>query len=195
MKKIVWLGVLVSLAVVATAFLVLNRRAAPLTSAPAASSDGELYWFGTQWQSMGGIPDADLKLAKEARPDKALKAEIFKILHAVEARGGPTADEAEVLINYMHSPYYGVRRVGALIAGYARFEPARSVLLPHVVGLLSDRASVVRLFAADSLGKMGDKSVIPSLKPLLKDPIPLVARAAQVAISKLQNQKETVPGE
>jgi HEAT repeat protein len=41
---------------------------------------------------------------------------------------------------------------------------------------------------------MGDKSVIPSLQPLLKDPIPLVARAAQEAISKLQNQKETVPG-
>ncbi len=147
---------------------------------------------------MAGIPDADEKnyvAYKKTREFKTEQAKIMDISAAAEARGGPTADEAEMAINYMHSPYYGVRRAGAVIAGFARFDPARSVLIPHVVGLLSDRASVVRLWAAYSLEKMGDKSVIPSLKPLLKDPIPLVARAAQEAISKLQNQKETVPGE
>jgi hypothetical protein len=196
MKKIVWLGVLVSLAVVATAFLVFHRRAAHLTTAQAASP-GTQWSIDDQWRSMAGIPGADKKnyvAYKKTREFQAEQAKMMKIYAAVEARGGPTADEAEAVINYMRSPYYGIRRIGAVIAGYAHFEPARSVLLPHVVGLLSDRASVVRLWATDSLGRMGDKSVIPSLQPLLKDPIPLVARAAQEAISKLQNQKETVPG-
>ncbi len=204
MKKTVWLGILVSPVVIATAFLVLHhRRAAPLTSPQAASPDMHAQWsvwsFGTEWMSMGGVPDADERDddAYAKMPEsKTEMAKIMKIYRAVEARRyeGPTADEAVVVINCMHSPYYTVRKAGAVIAGYARSDPARSVLLPHVVGLLSDRVSVVRLFAAFTLGNMGDKSVIFSLKLLLKDPIPLVTRAAQEAISKLQNQKEAVTG-
>jgi hypothetical protein len=197
MKKAVWIGVLVSLVVIATAFLVLHRRALPLTSSQAASPDTQRL-IRDQWQSMGGIPDADWKdeLAWEKTPEyQTTQAELRKIDAAIHERGFLTADEAEALINYMHSPHYGVRVPGAAMAGYARFEPARSVLLPYVLGLLSNRVSAVRLWAANSLGKMGDKSVTPSLIPLLKDPIPLVAKAAQEAISKLESRKETVPGE
>ena len=73
---------------------------------------------------------------------------------------------------------------------------AFGIFLAQQLGItvMADRVSVVRLFAAFTLGNMGDKSVIFSLKLLLKDPIPLVTRAAQEAISKLQNQKEAVTG-
>ena len=180
MKKIVWLGVFVSIAVVATAFLVIRHREqiSPMTR-PA------------------GIPDADwndLMSWKGTRECKTMRDELMKIMSSAEASGGTTADEAGVLINYMHSPHLQARRTAAIVAGYVRSEPARSVLVSYVLDLLSDPVSVVRLRAAESIGKMGDKSVIPSLKPLLKDPIPLVTSAAQEAISRLQSQKEAVPG-
>ena len=190
MKKGVLLGVLVSLAVVGTAFLLVRQRVLPLITRQTAAR-------AKQSAPLSGIPDADWRDRNKWRstPEyKTVMDELFGIAQAADARGGPTADETEVLINYMYSPHYDARVTAAIVAGSARFDPARSVLIPHVLGLLSDPVSEVRLWAASSLGSMGDKSMIPFLNPLLNDPSPPVVHVTQRAISRLQSQKENVPG-
>ncbi len=145
------------------------------------------------WEK-AGIPETDWKDDKVWRGKakcKAVERELIVIVNAAEARGGPTPDETETVIEYMHSPHYDTRETALIVAGAARSDPARAVLLPHVLGLLSDPVWTVRLWAAWSLGKMGDKSVIPYLEPLLKDR-PAVAKVAQKAILKLQGE-ETAP--
>jgi hypothetical protein len=185
-NKAVLVAVCVTVAFVAAVFWNLHRRA-PNTE----------WLIREQWRSMGGVPDADQRdeVSWKKTPEYvSVRAKMISIGDAVFGRRSlTTPDEVEVAISWMDSPHYQLRRAGTELAAFARSEPARSVLLPHVEGLLSDRTSVVRLFAADCLGKMGDKSAIPSLRPLLKDPIPLVAKAAEDAISKLQSLKDTVP--
>jgi len=179
MKKRLLLGVLIPLAVAASG-LGLIACHSKVQSQP--------------WER-SGIPEADWKDAKSWRSTSKYKAvvdELKAIAIDAEARGGPTAEEAEVLINYMNSPHYDVRETAVIAAETATSDPARSVLIPHVLGLLSDPVWTVRGWAAKSLGEMGDKSVIPYLEPLLKDR-PVVAKVAQKAILKLQGE-QTVPG-
>jgi len=191
MKKTVWLGVLVSLAIiVATAFLVFHRRVMPLTTRQTAAR-------ATQSATDDGITDAesrDEELWKKTPESTTVREKLFEISAASKLRGGPTADEAEVLVKYMHSPHYSARHMALIAAARARFDPARSVLLPHVLRLLSDPIPDVRFLAAYTLGEMGDKSVIPNLEPLLNDDYQKVRDTARTTISKLQSQKEAVPG-
>ena len=169
------IGALLCLAVAATAFLLIRQAKQP---APHA-----------------GIPDADWKDEKswKSTPEyKTVMDELIGMAQDVDAQRGPTAGEAAVLIQDMHSPHYKTREMAAIVAGSASSDPARSVLISHVLSLLSDPVSLVRMSAANSLGRMGDKSVIPYLEPLLKDR-PAVAKIAQQAILKLQ-EEGTVPG-
>jgi HEAT repeat protein len=65
------------------------------------------------------------------------------------------------------------------------------MLLPYVVNRSGDPFWRVRMWAANTLGRIGDDSTIPLLESLLNDR-PEVAKVAQRAISNLQ-QKDTVP--
>ena len=183
MKKAVLLGVLVSLAVVATVFLLIRHRIPHLTTRQTAAR--------------AGTPDADWRDEKlwEQTPEfEIVTNELYRIALAGDAWDNLTSDEVETLIVNMHSPHYEARIMAVIAAQGPYPDPVRSRLIPHVLGLLSDPVSGVRLFAANSLGHLGDKSVVPYLKPLLKDPSPTVARVARRTISRLQSQKETVPG-
>ncbi len=180
MKKAVLLGVLVSLAVVATAFLLIRHRIPYLTTRQTAAH--------------AGTPDADWRDAKlwSMTPEyKVVMDELHQIGQAGDAWDNLTSDEVEALIVNIHSPHYEARALAAIFSGGKYPAPVRAKLLPHVLGLLSDPVSDVRFWAADALGSMGDKSVIPRLKPLLKDR-PAVAKVAQKAILKLQGE-ETAP--
>ena len=179
MKKGVLLGVLVLLVGAATVFLTTHW--AVVRAKQAERKDG--------------VPEADRhdeKLWKKTPEFKTVTDELVRIAYAAEARGTPTPDEIELLIKYMHSPHYGVRMLAVTVATEGRFDPARSILIPHVLGLLSDPVSAVRVCAAGTLGRIGDKSLIPFLYPLLKDARPPVAETAQRAILKLQGE-ETAP--
>lgn len=148
----------------------------------------------------GTIPDADRKddeLWRKTPEAKAVWDEILEILAAAEAREtrgenpSLTTNEAAVVITYMQSPHYFARWKAVIAAQRASSDPARSMMLPYVISLLSDPVYPVRLWAASTLGDIGDKAMVPYLDPLLHD-LPDVASSAQNAISKLQ-QKDTVP--
>jgi len=191
MKNIVLLGVLVSLAAVATAFLLIRHRRASLTPRQTAS-------FSNRKQSVPptGVPDADLRDEElwEKTPEyKTMMDETGRIAKAGDAWDNLTSNDVELLIEYMHSPHYEARIQAVILTGGKYPAPVRSRLMPHVLGLLSDPVSGVRCWAATALGGMGDKSAIPFLNPLLNDHRPVVAKAAQRAISKLQ-ENEAAPG-
>ena len=182
MKKAVLLGVLVSLAVVATAFLLIRHRIPYLTTRQTAARSG--------------TPDADWRDEKlwEQTPEfEIVTNELYRIALAGDAWDNLTSDEVETLIVNMHSPHYEARIMAVIAAQGPYPDPVRDKLMPHVLGLLSDPVSTVRICAANGLGHLGDKSVIPYLYPLLKDPSDVVARVAQRTISRLQ-EKETAPG-
>ncbi len=190
MKKIVWLVVLASLAVVATAYLFIRHRIPYLTTHRAVARV-------KQSSPVPGMPDADWRDEKlwEQTPEyKAVTDEIERISKAGDAWDNLTSNEVEVLILNMHNPHYFARMMAVTAAGGDKYSASvKHELLPHVIGLLSDPVSHVRLWAADTLGRVGDKSVIPYLYPLLNDDRQVVRDAAQKAIHRLQG-KEVVPG-
>ena len=189
MKKPVLLGVLVSLAVVATAFLLIRHRVMPLPTRQTAVR-------AKQSAPCSGTPDADLRdeeLWEQTPEYEIVTNELYRIALAGDAWDNLTPDEVEALIQNMHSPHFQAREDAVIAAGGKYPAPVRAKLLPHVIGLLSDPVPGVRIFAAASLRRTGDKSVIPFLYPLLNDSSPSVARVAQNAILKLESQKETVP--
>ena len=184
MKKIVWLVVLVSLAAIATAFVLIHHRAV------SHSKVKEL-------EPLTGVPKADWKdaiLWRKAGEYRAVENELKLIGREADAWDNLTSNQVDVLIYYMHSPHYEAREMAVILAGGKYPDPVRAVLVPHVLGLLSDQVEGVRFWAASSLGRMGDKKMIPFLQPLLKDARPGVARCAQRAILRLQEGKETVTG-
>ncbi len=189
MKKTVLLGILVSLAVVATAFLLIRHRIPYLTTRQAAAR-------ANQSVSSAGAPDADLRdeeLWEQTPEYEIVTNALRRIALAGDAWDNLTPDEVEMLIEYMHSPHYDARIQAVIATGGKYPATVRDKLLPHVLGLLSDPVSGVRFWAATALGGMGDKSAIPFLQPLLNDNRPVVAKAAQRAILRLQG-KETLPG-
>jgi hypothetical protein len=149
------------------------------------------------------IPDDDEKddeLWRSTREYKAFEDELARFLAAAEARQAQsehaeaylTSNEVTFVVTHMQSPHYYARWKAVIAAGGIwNSDPARSTLLPYVVSLLSDPVLRVRRMAADTLGEIGDKSMIPYLEPLLNDR-PEVAKLAQRAISTLQ-QKDTGP--
>ena len=178
MKKSVLLAVLIPLAIVSSVLWLIAWHS-KVHSRP--------------WER-SGVPEADWKddRAWRSTPEyKAVMNELMVVANAADARGGPTADEVEVLINYMNSPHSFAREMAVIAAETARSDPARSLLMPRVLALLSDPVSFVRLSAAGSLERMGDKNAIPFLHPLLNDNHPVVAKAAQRAILKLQEKETT----
>ena len=119
MKKAVLLGVLVSLAVVATAFLLIRHRIPYLTT--------------RQTTAHAGTPDADWRdndLWRKTPEYKVVQDKLKAIATAADVRGFPTADEVEVLIEYIHSPHYETRETALIVAGSARSDPARAMLIP-----------------------------------------------------------------
>jgi hypothetical protein len=184
----VLLGVLISLVVIATAFWFLHQRAQSSTAQAAAGAK--------QLTPPAGIPEADWRddaLWRRTPEYKAATNELLRIAKAGDAWDNLTSNDVEVLIQNMDSPHYSARELAVIAAQNGRSDPVRSRLMPHVLGLLSDPVYGVRLFAVSTLGRMGDKDAIPFLNPLLNDPSPSIAGAAQTAILKLQ-QEETPPG-
>ena len=112
------------------------------------------------------------------------KIKSLKAREIIDSRGNPTIEVSCEL----ESSAKAVAAAGGIWSS----DPAKPELLPYVARLLSDPVWQVRMWAANSLMLMRDKSVIPDLEPLLNDDRPEVARTAKEAISKLQ-QKETAP--
>jgi hypothetical protein len=147
------------------------------------------------------ISDADIEkedaLWKETPEYKAVEDDIERIYDAAGARQARgegiylSSNEVTAVIAFMRNPYFRARAKAVIAAAIGTSEPARSMLLPYVVSLLSDPVWRVRRMAADTLGEIGDRSMILLLEPLLNDR-PEVVRTAQRAISKLQ-QKDTAP--
>ncbi len=147
----------------------------------------------------GTIPEADEKddaLWKTTRERETFDDELARNLAALEARQeqGENADaylspnDVTFLVTHMQSPHYYARWKAVIAAGgILSSDPARAILLPHVVSLLSDPVWLVRMWAADTLGGIGSKDMIPYLKPLLDDR-PEVAKMALKAIKKLEQQ-------
>ena len=139
-----------------------------------------------------GIPAADQKddeLWRKTPEAQAAWNEIKWTIRAVEFDGKPlTTNQAAVLIDYMQSPHYFVRWKAVIAAQLGRSDATKSMLLPHVIGLLSDPVYIVRMYAADALGKIGDKSMIPFLEPLLDDHNPDVATVALESIKRLEQR-------
>jgi HEAT repeat protein len=206
MKKPLLVSILALTAVAAVVTLLIHRQASPAIAlqdtrrlrqadaddgatqsvsvstsqqeAPSHSSDSGLsaaewedhvrWWKGPEWQAVSG--------------------EIVDLEKRAEARGSLTTNEVATLIAYMHNPRYDVRNWALLAAAIGRGEPAKSMLLPHVVSLLQDRAIVVRMSAARAMGVIGDKADIPYLEPLMNDKSEYVVESTQEAISKLQQK-------
>jgi len=99
-----------------------------------------------------------------------------------------TSNEAAVLVRHMQSPHYYARYWAVIASMSASTEPGRSMVLPYVTGLLTDRVYRVRRNAADTLGWIGDTSSIPYLEPLLMDRGD-VSNAAREAILMLQKKE------
>jgi len=138
--------------------------------------------------------EEDDKLWKVAPEYKAFHDELTQVLNSLEARQaqGEGADscmgsnEVAFLIAYMQNPHPRARAEAVVAAGGIwRSDPAKATLLPHVTSLLSDPVWQVRMWAANTLGEIGDKDMIPHLKPLLQDR-PEVARTTQRAINRLE---------
>ncbi len=198
--------VLLSLAVVAI-WLSRQRTASPTHESPAATQQMDIKQAPERPSTPPNDSQKDDGLWKrdeawKATPEcKAFDAELTGILTNLEARQAQgqnaysylTSNEVAFVITYMQSshPYERAKAVAAA-GGIWSSDPAKPELLPYVARLLSDPVWQVRMWAANSLMLMRDKSVIPDLEPLLNDDRPEVARTAKEAISKLQ-QKETAP--
>jgi len=199
MKMYVFSSVLVSLILVAA-----TRRVAAQTEQVGASNVVAQGASITSTQAEvnpppephPGISDADFESNQQWRktPEfKAMVSEITGISHIAEPRGYLTTNEVERIIFYMQSPHHIARIVASIAAGMGRSDPAKSMLIPQLISLLSDPVGPVRQTAAHTLGIIGDKDMIPHLEPLLKDPFLPVVRNAQKAIAKLK-EKEAAPG-
>ena len=183
-KRVLWISV-VLLVLVATALFWLSFRlsfrwkARPSFAMPPITQDA-------------GIPDADQKddkLWRKTAEAQAAWNEIKWTIGAVEFDGKPlTTNQAAALIDYMQSPHYFVRWKAVIAAGTARSDPVKSMLLPHVISLLSDPVYKVRMYAADALSFIGDKSTIPFLEPLVDDHNPDVATVALESIKRLEQR-------
>lgn len=99
-----------------------------------------------------------------------------------------TTHECAVLIQYMKSPHFFARRLAVIAASSASAEPGRSMVMPYVTGLLTDRVYTVRFSAVGTLEWIGDKNTTPYLEPLLMDR-PDIPNAARRAILKLQKRE------
>jgi hypothetical protein len=214
-RKAVLLAVFISLAVVATAMLLIRRHilreTAHVAAVPAEHAGGsnvmtqprshvapqqeprssvEEEVEPSYWKDSGvGFADwKDHEMWKRTSECRAVMDELNRIAKAADARGYLTSNEVESLIAYMRSPHFAARSIAVTVAEAGRSEPARSLLMPHVLNLLADPVPLVRLSAAFALGEMGDKTAIPYLKPLLSDR-PLIAKRAAEAIDKLERQK------
>jgi hypothetical protein len=171
-------------------------------------TNGDLPPHGAAKPSFGKPPaiiaaddEEDDKLWKTTPEYKTFEDEFTALFTTGEARqvargehqdGYLTSNEVAFVITNMQSPHYNARRKAVIFAGGIwGSDPARSTLLPYVVSLLSDPVWLVRMWAADTLGVIGDGDSIRYLEPLLND-TPKVAVFAQRAISKLQ-QKENPP--
>ena len=195
MKKCVLRISVVLLALVATVvWLGCGRRnVTKQTASRISSQPGNKLSFPMPPVSTNpDIPDADRKddvLWRKTPEAQASWNEIMGTITAVEAGGKPlTINQAEALIAYMQSPHYFARWKAVIAAGTARSGPAKSMLLPYVINLLTDPVPIVRLYAADALSFIGDKSTIPALKTLLDDQDPGVARVALESIKRLEQR-------
>jgi HEAT repeat protein len=54
-----------------------------------------------------------------------------------------------------------------------------------LIGLLQDESPDMRRTAAESLGKIGDRSALPAVLPILTDPVPVVRAAAAQALGRM----------
>jgi len=174
--------------------ITVAQSAAQVSSQLEHQASVELVSMPPYWKN-SGVPEADWRDHEDWKKTPECKVMMDKLVDIVKAReasGNLTPNEVETLITCMQSPHFDARDMAATAAMVGREEPARSVLRPYLLSLLQDPVSLVRMAAAETLGRLGDAKVIPDLQLLLEDERPLVARVAQRAISKLQH-KDTTP--
>src|SRR5690242_17213571 len=75
----------------------------------------------------------------------------------------------------------------SLQAGCVQEAPAPSIErgVAVLIALLQDDNAEIRRTAAESLGKIGDRSAMPMVLPLLTDPLPAVRAAAAKALGRI----------
>lgn len=210
MKKCILWAVVVLLGVLATTLWLSCRRSSPPTTRQPAAETKQTGASTVPEQTASRIsPQAEVKPLPEkppATPDadipeadrkddglwrrtpeyEAFEAELQRIIAAADTRAYLTSNEVAFVITYMQSPHYYARWKAVIFAA-ACSDPDKPIVLPYVLSLLSDPVWKVRMWAAYTLGDIGDKGMIPYLEPLLNDR-PEVAKAAQRTISKLQQK-------
>ncbi len=120
--------------------------------------------------------DTALVTKKTEHPNALVRRKAFAAL----GKGFASASTATTLTRGFQDTYFGVR---AAAAHAARDFPASAPeLLPKLEGLLSDDFSLVRIKAAESLGRLGAKRSVAALAELTKDPVVDVRVAALSAL-------------
>lgn len=109
---------------------------------------------------------------------------IATTLPSLESAAEPPA---AALYEQLRSKRVGVRVAAALRLGSHRHPATRLAL----EAALSDPVAKVRAAAAAALQRLGDRSSLPHLLPLLEDESPAVRRQVQVAVAALKAEPET----
>ena len=123
---------------------------------------------------------------------KALNSESLDVRCAVIGALGHVAQEqldeksCNILISALTDPEPIIRTEAAAAFGQVEYPKA----IPHLILALQDSNLGVRKAAINSLGKIGNSSVINSLQPLLNDEQEAVRVLAKLAIAQINRQSQ-----
>jgi HEAT repeat protein len=119
---------------------------------------------------------------KIADPEAAVRAAAVRALAAL---GQVSELEMRAALD---DPSSTVKEVAVKAVAGARL----ATLMPRLIELLRDSDLAVRREAAQAIGILGDRSVVPALLRAFPDPVSQVSQALAVAVSRLDH--EAVPG-
>jgi len=123
---------------------------------------------------------------------KALNAASLDVRCAVIGALGHVAQEqsdeksCNLLVSALTDPEPLIRTEAAAALGQVNYPPA----VPHLILAIQDADLDVRKAAINSLGKIGDRSALESLQPLLNDPQEVIKILAKLAIAQIERQSE-----
>ncbi|WP_442938088.1 HEAT repeat domain-containing protein [Nostoc sp.] len=123
---------------------------------------------------------------------KALNAASLDVRCAVIGALGHVAQEqsdeksCNLLISALTDPEALIRTEAAAALGQVNYPPS----VPHLILAIQDTDLDVRKAAITSLGKIGDRSALESLQPLLNDQQEVVRVLAKLAIAQIERQSE-----
>lgn len=139
--------------IAAVVFAVAVSAAGPTCAAQPASLDDALAAFSEHWREADWVPKTGRR-TKFMRPlnDPGWKARMLA-LHAIVKAG---ADAVKPMRQMLRSGSGPERALAAQALGYLPAKAAREELIEAAIG---DERDVVRLYAIDSLGMLGENGV------------------------------------